>query len=562
MSQAKWWQRAVFYQIYPRSFSDSSQDGIGDLRGIIEKLDYLQSLSVDAIWLSPPYVSPQVDVGYDVQDYYRIDPAYGTIDDFKELLDGLHQRGIRLILDMVLNHTSDQNDWFVQSRSSIDNPYRDWYVWRDPAPDGGAPNNWESIFGGSAWTLDETTGQYFYHFFLKEQPDLNWRNPQVKHEMFNMLRFWLDMGVDGFRLDAINTVYEVESLPPHASPYSGFDVLKGNWLGRELGLDPREQERRVKELFQHQIDLPEIYTLMEEMRAVINEYDGRYLVGESTNVDLVGDQDHRLHSVFNWDYIYSDRLTPHSIRESQTVWLGKISTPATQGLNINNHDQSRVWTHYGDRQHDAERARLSCATVLTLPGIPFLYYGEEIGMQDYSVKSFDEVRDMVSDVYRTLMREEGKTDEAILADLATFSRDRCRTPMQWRNAPNGGFSPEGVQTWLPVHASYAHGVTVEDQEADPNSLLQFYRRLLAVRKASDALQVGSYAVYGEPHADYLAFTRSSAEQTCLVLMNFTTNPHTVTLPAHRGVLFGTHHDQADETVTLAPFEIMIVDVVA
>jgi alpha-glucosidase len=228
----KWWETAVFYQIYPRSFADANGDGIGDILGIISKLDYLQWLGVDAVWLSPHYPSPQVDVGYDIADYTAVEPAYGTLADFRRMLDGLHARGMKLILDLVLNHTSDQHAWFQESKSSRENPRRDWYIWRDGV-DGGPPNNWESTFGGSAWTLDETTGQYYYHFFLKEQPDLNWRNPEVKQAMFDAMRFWLDLGVDGFRLDAIGTIYEDPALTPHRSGYTAVDVLKRAWLHDE-----------------------------------------------------------------------------------------------------------------------------------------------------------------------------------------------------------------------------------------------------------------------------------------------------------------------------------------
>jgi alpha-glucosidase len=270
----KWWETAVFYQIYPRSFADGNGDGIGDLPGIISKLDYLQWLGVDAVWLSPHYPSPQVDVGYDIADYTAVEPAYGTMDDFKQMLDGLHARGMKLILDLVLNHTSDQHSWFQESRSGRENPRRDWYVWRDGV-DGGPPNNWESTFGGSAWTLAEQTGQYYYHFFLKEQPDLNWRNPEVKQAMFDAIRFWLDLGVDGFRLDAIGTIYEDPALTPHESAYTAVDVLKRAWLHDEPeeGISFRNM---VEGLFKFQHDLPEVYDLMAEVRQVVEEYAGSF----------------------------------------------------------------------------------------------------------------------------------------------------------------------------------------------------------------------------------------------------------------------------------------------
>ena len=258
----KWWQTAVFYQVYPRSFADGNGDGIGDIPGIISRLDYLQELGIDAIWLSPHYPSPQFDVGYDIADYTNVEPAYGTLDDFKHLLDGAHQRGIRLILDLVLNHTSDQHSWFQESRSSRDNPKRDWYVWRDPQPDGSPPNNWDSTFGGSAWEFDPSTGQYYYHFFFKEQPDLNWRNPQVKQAMWDAIRFWLDMGVDGFRLDALGTIYEDPLLPNHTAGMSLLE-LQSAYIAAQSDEERRASGAQFDVLHKFQIELPEVQDLMK-----------------------------------------------------------------------------------------------------------------------------------------------------------------------------------------------------------------------------------------------------------------------------------------------------------
>ena len=557
-----WWKNAVVYQIYPRSFADANGDGIGDIPGITSKLDYLKWLGVDVLWISPHYPSPQVDVGYDVADYTDVNPEYGSLDDFRTMLNEAHARGIRVILDMVLNHTSDLHRWFIDSKSSKDNPKRDWYVWKDPGKDGGTPNNWDSIFGGSAWEWDEATGQYYYHYFLKEQPDLNWRNPEVEKAMFDSMRFWLDMGVDGFRLDAIGTIFEDTGYPDHKSPYNAYDAIKAFWLGKEGDFDPEEVSQRFQWHFGLQQDLPEIHDLMKRMRQMIDEYDDRLLVGETSDLKYLGKGDNQLHAVFNFDLLAKNRLSPEIVRQNQQKWLVSVPHGAWFGNTLNNHDQSRTKTHYGDGVHDAELARVSAALMLTLSGTPYLYYGEEIGMKDYAVQSFDEVRDMVAAVYRRLMREDGRSDEQILKDLATFSRDRCRTPMQWDDAPNAGFSPADVQTWLPVHDSYAQGVNVAQQKQDETSLLHFFRTLIHLRKTTPALLEGSYAQIDPESSEYLAYLRQTDDQTCAVFINFTPDAQPV---AYRfngtKVLFSSGNRSSIDSVTidLQPFEVLIVE---
>ena len=556
-----WWQSTVFYQIYPRSFMDSNGDGIGDLRGIINKLDYLQWLGIQGIWLSPHYPSPQIDVGYDVADYSAVNPEYGTLEDFQEFVDESHKRGIRVIIDVVLNHTSDQHDWFKQSRSSKNNPKRDWYIWRDGDGDN-PPNNWESTFGGSAWTRDEATGQYYYHYFLKEQPDLNWRNPEVRQAVFDSLRFWLDMGVDGFRLDAIGTIFEDPDLTPHNSEYHAYDVLKAHWLGKETGFTPEEVTEIEESLMGHQRDLPEIHDLMRELRTVADEYDDRFLIGETRTVAFLGTGKDQLHAVFNFDIMAGDKITPDIMRENQAFWIGKMPVGAWYSNTLNNHDQSRIKTHFGDGAHDDELARINAAIVLTLPGTPFLYYGEEIGMTDYAVQSFDEVRDMVSMVYRDIMRKDGKSDDDILADLATFSRDRCRTPMQWDNSANAGFSPDNVDPWLPVHENYADGVNVAAQENDGDSLLSFYRGVIAARKALPALQHGDYNVVDENNEHIYAFVRRTDLQHILVALNFSSEPQTLafdTSNAHVIYSYPLRDAHLPAQTQLVPFEVLIAE---
>jgi alpha-glucosidase len=554
-----WWEEVTFYQIYPRSFADANGDGIGDIRGIINKLDYLQWLGVGAIWLSPHYPSPQIDVGYDVSDYTDVNPEYGTLNDFKELLAEAHRRDMKLIIDFVLNHSSDQHKWFLESKSSRDNPKRDWYVWRD-GKDGQPPNNWEAIFGGSAWQYDETTGQYYYHFFLKEQPDLNWRNPEVHQAMFDAMRFWLDMGVDGLRLDAIGTIYEDPAMTNHESKQSAFDVLKALWLGREVGGEGWG-DSAFGVLFKYQHDLPEIHPIMQELRKMADEYPACFVVGETSDRAFLGDGTNQLHSVFNFDMLNTNRLRPEPIRYAIGKWLETIPKGAWISNTLNNHDQSRVMTHFGDGKNDIALAKLSAAVVVTLEGIPFLYYGEEIGMEDYSVQSFEELRDLVSNVYRELMLAEGKTDEEILTDLATFSRDRCRTPMQWDKNANAGFSPAGVKTWLPVHDNFRQGMNVAEQEQDEDSLLHFYRKLLHCRKDNYALQYGKYRVVDSEQNEYLAFLRESDKGSVLVLLNFSENAAKVGYSASAEVLLS--NEKRSERVqtgalSLLPFEILVL----
>ncbi|MFW5748133.1 MAG: alpha-glucosidase [Chloroflexota bacterium] len=526
MTTTPWWQQAVFYQIYPRSFADANGDGIGDLRGIIDRLDYLDWLGINAIWLSPHYPSPMFDCGYDVADYAAVAPEYGTIDDFRRLLDEAHARDMRIVIDLVLNHTSHEHAWFQESRSSRNNPRRDWYIWKDPAPGGGPPNNWESTFGGSAWEWDEATGQYYYHFFLKEQPDLNWRNPEVKQAMFDTARFWLDMGVDGFRLDAIGTIYEDPAMTPHTSPYTSVDFLRYGWSWNpeeraELDI-PRDAWRQ---LFGNQADLPEMHDLMKELRVLVDAYDDRVLIGETDDVAFLGAGDDQLHTIFNFPLMRDEPFTADWVRENQRQW--RILLPELGWLcnTLNNHDGTRAFNRYTDGGPlSPAQMRLTAAALLTLPGTPFIYNGEEIGMTDYPPQNYDQVRDYLALVMRDLERARG-TDEAIIFQgVQQLSRDRCRTPVQWSDAPNGGFSPNGVTPWLPVNPNYANGVNVADQRDDPDSLLHYYHRLIHLRLESPALANGAYEEVVVDQDDVLAFKRIAPDQTCLVILNFGTAP--------------------------------------
>ena len=538
MSLLKWWQTAVFYQIYPRSFADGNGDGIGDFKGIIEKLDYLKDLGVDALWLSPHFPSPNWDCGYDISDYCNVAPEYGTLDDFKTFLAESHKRNIRVILDLVLNHTSDEHPWFLESKSSRDNPKTDWYIWHDGTPpilpqqDGGSrrgvPNNWQSCFDGDAWTYVPERDQYYYHYFMKQQPDLNWHNPEVKKAMWDAVRFWLELGVDGYRLDAIGTIYEDPNLTPHTVPMNLAELRRLS----ETAKTPKEFKllgRFWHDMFKHQWGGPGLHDLMKELRAILDEYDGdRMLVGEDDNIDYMGNGDDELHLVFNFPLANAERITPQHIRNNQEERLARLDKLPKGGWACNtlgNHDRPRLHNQFGDKQHDVALARLHAALVLTLKGTPFLYNGEEIGMTDLIITDPSKLRDTMATWYYERLVNELKVDPAEAALRAgKMTRDKNRTPMQWSNNPNGGFSPAGAETWLPVNPNYKNGINVRDQEHNPDSLLNYYKHLLHVRRNSSALMKGEYIPIQKTSKNHFSFLRLSDEQTVLVVLNFSDKP--------------------------------------
>ena len=520
MSTLKWWQTAVFYQIYPRSFADGNGDGIGDFQGIIEKLDYLAELGVDALWLSPHFPSPNWDCGYDVSDYCDVAPEYGTLADFSRFLAEAHGRGLRVILDLVLNHTSDQHAWFLESKSGRDNPKADWYVWYD-AP----PNNWQSCFDGDAWTYVPERDQVYYHYFMKQQPDLNWRNPAVKQAMWDAVRFWLNLGVDGFRLDAVGTIFEDPDLTPHTVPMTLAELRRFS----ETAATPAEKTLEAKywrEMFQHQWGGPGLHDLMKELRAILDAYPGdRMLVGEDDDIAYLGNGADELHLVFNFPLMRTERMTPAHIRQNQAERLARLDALPTRGWGCNtlgNHDTSRIFTRYATSSADARAmARLNAALVLTLSGTPFLYNGEEIGMTDLIITDPGRLRDTMATWYYGALINDLKIDPVDAAARAgAMSRDRNRTPMQWTNQPNAGFCPAGTAPWLPVNPNYAGGINVRDQQDDPSSQLNFYRRLIDVRRQVPALVAGEYRPLHEATDGYVAFLRTTEAQTVLVLLNY------------------------------------------
>jgi alpha-glucosidase len=523
----RWWQKAVFYQIYPRSFADGNGDGIGDFKGMIEKLDYLKDLGVDALWLSPHFPSPNWDCGYDVSDYCDVAPEYGSLEDFKSFLHEAHSRDLKVILDLVANHTSDQHPWFLESKSSRDNPKADWYVWVDTPP-----NNWQSCFDGEAWTYSPERNQYYYHFFMRQQPDLNWHNPAVEKAMWDAVRFWLALGVDGYRLDAIGTIFEDPALTPHSLP---FDLATLRHKS-DIASSPDEKlavSKYWEEMFKYQTSQPGLHDLMKRLRGVLDEFPGeRVLVAEDDNVEYMGNGSDELHMVFNFPLMRSDGpLSPEWVRANQRkrlAELAKISADAWACNPLGNHDSQRVYTRFGDGTHDAERARLSLALLLSLRGTPFLYNGEEIGMTDLIISDPSKLRDTIAPwYYERMVNDLGVDPQEAARRAGAFSRDRNRTPTQWSNTANAGFSPADVQTWLPVNPNYADGINVRDQQSDPLSLLNFYKRMLRVRKNSPALMEGQQTFLHEDSNEYLTILRQTANQTVLVVLSFSKNRQTL-----------------------------------
>ncbi|MBM3135031.1 MAG: DUF3459 domain-containing protein [Chloroflexi bacterium] len=504
-----WWRDGVIYQIYPRSFADSTGDGVGDLPGITAHLDYLNdgtpnSLGVDAIWLSPIYPSPMRDFGYDVANYHDIDPLFGTLADFDRLLAEAHKRGIRVIMDWVMNHTSDQHPWFRESRASRDNPKRDWYIWRAPTPlpssprlqgEGqvrGVPNNWQSVFGGPAWTWDEATGQYYLHLFLPQQPDLNWRNPQVHDAIFNELRFWLDRGVDGFRLDVADAYYKDAQLRDNP---------------RRLGLRAYDRQQHIYDWNQ-----PETHEMLQEFRRLLDQYPERMAVGEVGQwhaASYYGSGSDELHLAFNFAFLECPWSAPAFQRVIE-AWDKAVPPAGWPCYVLSNHDQTRHISRYAAGRCTEARAKVAATMLLTLRGTPFLYYGEELGLREGRIPRA-EIVDPPGKRYWPLYK----------------GRDGCRTPMPWNDQPNAGFT--AGRPWLRVNPDYRQ-VNVAAESQNPDSLLHFYRRLIRLRKTSPALRRGSYRPLIPRPTGCLAYLRETAEQTVLVGLNFRRRPGTIPLP--------------------------------
>ncbi len=553
-----WWRRAVVYQIYPRSFADSDGDGIGDLGGILGRIDHLVDLGVDAVWLSPICRSPQVDNGYDVSDYRSIDPLFGTIEQFDELVDRLHERGLRLIVDIVANHTSDQHPWFVDSRSSPDAERRSWYHWRPPRPGtvggqpGAEPNDWVATFGGPAWTFDEGVGAYYLHSFAPSQPDLNWEEPAVRAAVSDMLRWWADRGVDGFRFDVINLIskpagfVDGHSLPGSGSVISAF--ANGPRLHDFLG----EMHREVGFEERGLVTIGEMPDLTTEVAARVSDPNRREL---SMAFGFEHVEVGHLDGGTKWE---ASEVDLGEVKRSLARWQSALADVGWNSLYLGNHDQPRSLSHFGDDGwFRAESAKTLATLLLCHRGTPFVYQGDEIGMTNTALR-LDEYVDVESVSYRDLALADGLPIDEVEQALAARSRDQARTPMQWDGSATAGFTTG--RPWLPINPN-AGSVNVELADADPDSVLAHYRRLIRLRRDEPALLDGRFELLLPDHPSIWAFARHSPGATVLVVANVTSTPVGLSgrgLPplADGEVLLGTHRDRS--WPALRPWESLVL----
>ncbi len=535
------------YQIYPRSFADSNGDGIGDLPGITSRLDYLKDLGVDVIWLSPVYRSPQDDNGYDISDYRDIDPMFGTLADFDELLAQVHVRGMKLVMDLVVNHTSDEHPWFIESRSSLDNPKRDWYWWRD-GKDGQPPTNWGSIFSGSAWELDETTGQYYLHLFTRKQPDLNWENPQVRHAVYDLMNWWLDRGVDGFRMDVINLISKHIALPQAVVPMGELYGDGGPYY----------------------MNGPRLHEFLQEMYA--NVFAGRatdcLTVGEcpGTSVEqarlLTDQQRHELDMVFQFEHMQIDHgrskwdvqgLKLVDLKANLAKWQYGLADVGWNSLYWNNHDQPRVVSRFGERAYWYESATLLGAVLHLHRGTPYVYQGEELGMTNYPFTSVDEFVDVESlNYYHQAVDQQGLDPRTVLMALEAVGRDNARTPMQWDDSDQAGFTTG--TPWLSVNPNHDR-INAAAQVGDPESVFSWYRRLIELRHRDPVVRNGRFELLLPADPQVYAFTRTLGDDRLLVVANFGGEPVLVPMEMAGEIVLCNYREPVGSA--LRPWEIRV-----
>jgi len=552
-----WWKEAVVYQVYPRSFMDSNGDGIGDLQGIISRLDYLQWLGIDVLWLSPVYESPNTDNGYDISDYRAIMAEFGNMEDFDCLLSGLHERNMKLMMDLVVNHTSDEHEWFRMARSKKDSPYRDYYIWR-PNRDGKFPNNWASFFGGSVWKLEEQTNEYYLHLFASSQPDLNWENPQVRNEIYGMMRWWLDKGVDGFRMDVINAISKTPGLPD--APYTGGEEFQ--WGGSLFLSGPRVHEY-----------------LQEMNERVLAHYD-LMTVGETLSVtpsealQYVGVDRGELHMLFQFELMDIDagaggkwdvrgwRLS--EFKSIMSRWQTELYGRGWNSLYLNNHDQPRVVSRFGnDKQFWAESAKMLATMLHTLQGTPFVYQGEEIGMTNVRFEKIEDYRDIETlNWYNEQVTRLGRDSGEALEAIHFKGRDNARTPLQWNDTQNAGFTA-GVP-WIQVNSNYQE-INVEKQRSDPHSIVNYYRRLIELRRNFPVIVYGDYTELARDDETIYAFVRHLDGSSLFTILNFSAESYTIHFTAEDipriprvSALLISNYERVDQALTssmhLRPYE--------
>ena len=512
-----WWKEAVAYQVYPRSFNDSNGDGIGDLPGLIEKLDYLENLGIDVIWLSPMYPSPNDDNGYDISDYKGIMSEFGTMNDFDQLLSSIHQRGMKLILDLVVNHTSDEHPWFIESKSSKTNAKRDWYIWADPKPDGSEPNNWESIFNGSTWEFDESTKQYYFHLFSKKQPDLNWENPDVRQAVFEMMNWWFEKGIDGFRVDAITHIkknFEAGDLPvPDGKKFApAFDVDMN-----QPGIQEWLQEMKDKSLSRY-----DIMTVGEANGVTPNDAE-----------EWVGEENGKFNMIFQFEHLglWSTGDTKFDVKSYKQVlnrWQKQLENVGWNALFIENHDQPRRVSTWGDDKNYWYESATSHATAYFLQqGTPFIYQGQEIGMTNYPFESIESFNDVAVKTEYQIVKKEGGDVNQLLDKYKMENRDNARTPMQWNNSINAGFTTG--KPWFHVNPNYTE-INVKQQLNDKFSILSYYKALIQLKKSDLIYTYGKFNKVDAENKQVFAYTRTFKNNTVLIVANLTNEVSELNLP--------------------------------
>lgn len=512
-----WWKEAVAYQVYPRSFNDSNGDGIGDLPGLIEKLDYLENLGIDVIWLSPMYPSPNDDNGYDISDYKGIMSEFGTMNYFDQLLSSIHQRGMKLILDLVVNHTSDEHPWFIESKSSKTNAKRDWYIWADPKPDGSEPNNWESIFNGSTWEFDESTKQYYFHLFSKKQPDLNWENPDVRQAVFEMMNWWFEKGIDGFRVDAITHIkknFEAGDLPvPDGKKFApAFDVDMN-----QPGIQEWLQEMKDKSLSRY-----DIMTVGEANGVTPNDAE-----------EWVGEENGKFNMIFQFEHLglWSTGDTKFDVKSYKQVlnrWQKQLENVGWNALFIENHDQPRRVSTWGDDKNYWYESATSHATAYFLQqGTPFIYQGQEIGMTNYPFESIESFNDVAVKTEYQIVKKEGGDVNQLLDKYKMENRDNARTPMQWNNSINAGFTTG--KPWFHVNPNYTE-INVKQQLNDKFSILSYYKALIQLKKSDLIYTYGKFNMVDAENKQVFAYTRTFKNNTVLIVANLTNEVSELNLP--------------------------------
>lgn len=552
MMEKQWWKESVVYQVYPRSFNDSNGDGIGDIKGITEKLDYLKELGIDVIWLSPVYKSPNDDNGYDISDYKDIMDEFGTMADWEELLAEVHNRDMKLIMDLVVNHSSDEHAWFAESRKSKDNPYRDYYIWR-PGKDGREPNNWESTFSGSAWQYDEATDEYFLHIFSKKQPDLNWENETLRHEVYDMMNWWLDKGIDGFRMDVINFISKEEGLPDAPNP-EGKKYVGGG---------------------QFYINGPKIHDYLQEMHQEVMAKHDILTVGEMPGASvedakLYTDPNRKeLNMVFTFEHMDLDSgpggkwnfkpLRLRDLKENITKWQTGLHGVGWNSLYLNNHDQPRMVSRFGDdKKYRVESAKMLGTFLHMLQGTPYVYQGEEIGMTNIRFDSIDDYRDIeILNMYKEKVVEGNEPHGKVMESIYVKGRDNARTPMQWDATENAGFTTG--TPWIQVNPNYTE-INAEQAVQDENSIYHYYRQLIQLRKENPIIVYGDYTLLDEENEKVYSYLRAYHAQKLLVVTNFSAEELNYEVPAEiteGELLIGNYNDvegKLEKTIALRPYE--------